>query len=115
MYILVVSFSSSFLLLHPFFDVELMSQVSLLHLTLVFELRCSKTLLPNQELSVLYGGPLSIMGENYPCMFPVCSATEIWHICNCLIYREKLDLYAKRLIYREKERLYAERNDYFSY
>ena len=30
--------------------------------------------LPNQVLSVLYGGPLSIMGDNYPCMVPICPA-----------------------------------------
>ena len=64
------------------------------------------------------GGPLSIMGDNSPCIFPICSAyiwQEIWHTCNCLIYRVKLDLYAERLIYREKESLYAERNGYYSY
>ena len=38
-------------------------------------LSCFKNALPNQELSVLYGGPpLSIMGDNYPCMFPICCA-----------------------------------------
>ena len=64
------------------------------------------------------GGPLSIMGDNSSCMFPVCSAQiwhEIWHPCNFLIYREKLNLYAKRLTYREKESLYAERNGYYLY
>ena len=30
--------------------------------------------LPNQELSVLYEGSLSIMGDNYPCIFLKCSA-----------------------------------------
>ena len=64
------------------------------------------------------GGLLSIMGDNYSCMFPICSAyrlQEIWHTCNCLICRGKLDLYAERLIYREKECLYAGSNGYFLY
>ena len=63
------------------------------------------------------GGPLLIMGNNYPCMFPICCAwvwQEIWHTGNCLIYGVKLDLYAERLIYREKECLYAERNGHFT-
>ena len=37
-------------------------------------MRADIDILPNQELSVLYGGPLSIMGDNYPCMFPICCA-----------------------------------------
>ena len=58
------------------------------------------------------------MGNNYACMFPICSASiwqEIWHICTCLIYREKLDLYAERLNYSMKESLYAERKGYYSF
>ena len=31
-------------------------------------------MLPNQALSVLYGGPLPIMGDNSPCIFLICSA-----------------------------------------
>ena len=78
----------------------------------------SAVTLPNQELSVLYGGPtLNYGGQLFlyvPYMLRV-NMTEIWHTCNCLIYRVKLDLYAERLIYREKECLYAERNGPFPY
>ena len=35
---------------------------------------CKSFTLPNRELSVLYGGPLPIMGDNYSCMFPIYSA-----------------------------------------
>ena len=34
----------------------------------------NKIVLPNQELSVLYGGPTLNYGDNYPCMFPICCA-----------------------------------------
>ena len=77
------------------------------------------------------GGPLSIMGDNSPCIFPICHEKiqipcifpirypqiwhEIWHTCISLIYREKLHMHAERLIYREKESLYAERNGYYWY
>ena len=40
---------------------------------------------------------------------------EIWHTCNCLIYIEKLKLYAERLNYRMKESLYAERKGYYPF
>ena len=76
------------------------------------------TKLPNQELSVLYGGPTLNYGGQLSLyvsyMLRVNMTYEIWHTCNCLIYRVKLDLYAERLIYREKECLHAERNAHFS-
>ena len=70
----------------------------------------------NQELSVLYGGPTLIYGGQLSLYAPHMIRViwqEIWHICNCLIYRVKSNIYAARLIYREKECLYAERNGYF--
>ena len=72
-------------------------------------------ILPNQELSVLYGGPTLNYGGQLSLYFPHMHCAQIWHTCNCLIYREKLDLYAERLIYREKKSLYAEYNDYYPY
>ena len=72
--------------------------------------------LPNQELSVLYGGPTLNYGGQLSLYVPYMLRLNMtWdlHTCNCLIYRVKLDLYAERLIYREKECLYAERNCHF--
>ena len=72
--------------------------------------------LPNQELSVLYGGPTLNYREQSSLYVPHMLRViwqEIWHICNCLIYRVNLDLYAESLIYREKEYFYAEVNGYF--
>ena len=82
--------------------------------------QAARTYHPIKNYRCCTGGPLSIMGNNYPCMFPICCAQvwqKIWHTCNCLIYRVKIDLCqcAERLIYREKECLYAERNGYFPY
>ena len=75
-------------------------------------------ILPNQELSVLYGGPTPNYGRQLSLYFPHMlrvNMPKIWHTCNYLIYREKLDLYAELLIYRVKESLYAERNGYYPY
>ena len=82
-------------------------------------LKLENSPLPNQELSVLYGGPSLNYGGQLslyvPYMLRVSMTGDLTHTCNCLIYMVKLDLYAKRLIYKVKECLYAERNGHFSY
>ena len=82
-----------------------------------FVLAC-KLALPNQELSVLYGGPTLNYGKQLslyvPYMLRVNMTGDLAHL-QLLIYRVKLDLYAERLICGEKECLYAERNCHFPY
>ena len=61
--------------------------------------------------SQLWGTTLPVFSSYAPRKFDKRFGTP----CNCLIYREKIDLHAERLIYREKESLYAERNVYYPY
>ena len=58
-----------------------------------------------------YGGQLFLYVSH---MLRVNMTRDLAHI-SCLIYREKLDLYAELLVYREKDGLYAKRNGYYLY
>ena len=87
--------------------------------TILFLKKVNFNILPNQELSVLYGGPILNYGEQLslcvPYMLRVSMTEDLAHLQYCLIYRVKLNLYAEWLIYRQKECLYAERNGYFPF
>ena len=74
--------------------------------------------LPNQELSVLYGGPTLNYGEQLflyvPYMLRVNMTGDLAHLQLSDLQGENRPI-CERLIYREKECLYAERNSHFPY
>ena len=74
-------------------------------------------MLPNQELYMLYGtGALSINGDNYSCIFPICSAKtyyEIWHACNEI--QGKIGPICRTSDLQGEKSLCAERNGCFPY
>ena len=64
--------------------------------------------LPNQELSVLYGGPtLNYEGQLSPYVPHMLHVNMTRGLAHLQLSDLKLDLYAERLIYRKKECLYA--------
>ena len=75
--------------------------------------------LPNQELSVLYGGPTLNYGGQLslyvPYMLSVNMTGDLAHLQLSDLQGETRPIQGESLVYREKECLYAERNSHFFY
>ena len=73
--------------------------------------------IPNQELSVLYGGPTLNYGGQlslyFTHMLRVNMTRDLANMQLFDLQGEIRPIYAERLTYREKESIYAERNGYY--
>ena len=73
---------------------------------------------PNQELSVLYGGPTLNYGEQLslyvPYMLGVSMTEDLAHLQVSDLQSETRPICRTSDLHREEECLYAERNDFFS-